>query len=181
LSSKTTYSEQELVAALREHDETAFSYLYDNYSGALFGIVNSIVTDRETANDVLQNIFINIWRKIDSYDASKGRLFTWMLNIARNASIDEVRSRGYRDRQKNQGFPENVDISVPGAITGPAVDDVGLRKVLSRLKEEVRVLLDLSYFQGYTHEEIAKMLQLPLGTVKTRIRTALRQLRTLIQ
>ncbi len=178
MNSKTTYSEQELVALLQQRNEKAFGYLYDNYSGALFGIVNSIVTDKEIANDVLQNVFVNIWRKIESYDATKGRLFTWMLNIARNASIDEVRSKGFRDSQKNQSLSENVD--VPGAVTVPSIEDVGLKKVLTKLKGELRVLIDLSYFQGFTHEEISKALNIPLGTVKTRIRSALIQLRTMI-
>lgn len=179
MNSKTTYSEHELVALLHQRNEKAFGYLYDNYSGALYGIVNSIVTDKEIANDVLQNVFINIWRKIESYDPSKGRLFTWMLNIARNAAIDEVRSKGYRDSQKNQSLSENVDIA--GAVTGPNIDDVGLKKVLTKLKTELRVLIDMSYFQGFTHEEISKALGIPLGTVKTRIRSALIQLRTMIQ
>lgn len=178
MNPKTTYSEQELVALLQQRNEKAFGYLYDNYSGALYGIVNSIVIDKEIANDVLQNVFVNIWRKIESYDALKGRLFTWMLNIARNAAIDEVRSKGFRDSQKNQSLSENVD--VPGAVTGPAINDVGLKKVLTKLKGELRVLVDLSYFQGFTHEEISKALNIPLGTVKTRIRSALIQLRTMI-
>ena len=163
---------------LQERNEKAFGYLYDNYSGALYGIVNAIVTDKEIANDVLQNVFINIWRKIETYDASKGRLFTWMLNIARNASIDEIRSKGYRDSQKNQSLSETVDVA--GVFTGPAIDDVGLRKVLTKLKVELRVLVDMSYFQGFTHEEISKAMNIPLGTVKTRIRSALIQLRTMI-
>ena len=175
---RTTYSEQELVALLQQRNEKAFGYLYDNYSGALYGIINSIVTDKEIANDVLQNVFVNIWRKIESYDASKGRLFTWILNIARNASIDEVRSKGYKDSQKNQSLSDNVDIA--GSV-GPAIDDVGLKKVLTKLKGELRVLVDMSYFQGFTHEEISKVLNIPLGTVKTRIRSALIQLRTMIQ
>lgn len=167
------------MALLQQRNEKAFEYLYDNYSGALFGIVNSIVTDKEIANDVLQNVFINIWRKIESYDPSKGRLFTWMLNIARNSSIDEIRSKGFRDSQKNQSLSSNVDVA--GVVTIPSIDDVGLRKVLTRLKGELRVLVDLSYFQGFTHEEISKMLDIPLGTVKTRIRSALIQLRTMIR
>ncbi len=175
---KTSYSEQELVASLQQRNEQAFSYLYENYSGALFGIVNAIVTDKEIAQDVLQNVFVNIWKKIESYDPSKGRLFTWMLNIARNASIDEVRSKGFRDSQKNQSLQENVDIA--GAVIGPAIDDVGLKKVLTKLKGELRILVDMSYFQGFTHEEISKALNIPLGTVKTRIRSALTQLRTMI-
>ena len=179
MNSKITYSEQELVALLQQRNEKAFAYLYDNYSGAIYGIINSIVTDKEIANDVLQNVFVNIWRKIESYDASKGRLFTWMLNIARNASIDEVRSKGFKDSQKNQSLNENVDIA--GAVTGPDIDDVGLKKVLTKLKSELRILVDMSYFQGFTHEEISKVLDIPLGTVKTRIRSALIQLRTMIQ
>lgn len=176
---KTTYSEQELVTLLHERNEKAFGYLYDNYSGAIFGIINSIITDRDIANDVLQNVFINIWKKIELYDASKGRLFTWMLNIARNASIDEIRSKGFRQSQKNQSLNDNVDVS--GASTGPVTEDVGLKKVLANLKSEWRVLVDMSYFQGFTHEEISKILNIPLGTVKTRIRSALSQLRTMIQ
>lgn len=167
--------------SLQQRSEKAFGYLYDNYSGALYGIINSIVTDKETANDVLQNVFVNIWKKIESYDASKGRLFTWMLNIARNAAIDEVRSKGYRDTQKNQPLPENVNSMGEAAVSMPAYNDVGLKKILSKLKDELRVLIDLSYFQGFTHEEISKALNIPLGTVKTRIRTALIQLRTMIQ
>lgn len=175
----TTYSEQELVYLLQQRNEKAFSYLYDNYSGALLGIVNAIVTDKETANDVLQNVFINIWRRIESYDPSKGRLFTWMLNIARNAAIDEVRSKGHNNSQKNIPLPESNEIA--GAVTVTDITDVGLKKVLGNLKGELRVLVDMSYFQGFTHEEISKALNLPLGTVKTRIRTALIQLRTMIQ
>jgi RNA polymerase sigma-70 factor (ECF subfamily) len=175
-----TYSENELVNSLQQRSDKAFSYLYDNYSGALYGIINSIVTDTETANDVLQDVFINIWRKIESYDPSKGRLFTWMLNVARNAAIDKIRSKGFRDSLKNQPLSENVDISV-SSVVNPAINDVGLKKVISRLKEEHRVLIDLSYFQGFTHEEIARAMSMPLGTVKTRLRSALIQLRTLIQ
>jgi RNA polymerase sigma-70 factor (ECF subfamily) len=175
-----TYSESELVASLQQRSEKAFSYLYDNYSAALYGVINSIVTEAETANDVLQDVFVNIWKKIESYDPAKGRLFTWMLNIARNAAIDKIRSKGFRDSLKNQPISENVDMNA-GSVINPVVNDVGLKKVISRLKEEQRVLIDLAYFHGFTHEEIAKAMNIPLGTVKTRIRSALIQLRTLIQ
>jgi RNA polymerase sigma factor (sigma-70 family) len=181
LNLKTTYSVQELVAMLQQHDDRAFGYLYDNYCGALYGIINSIVRDKETANDILQDVFVNIWKKIESYDATKGKLFTWMLNVARNAAIDKIRSKGYQDSLKNQSFPEDVDTNISGAVTRPNVDDVGLKKILTKLKSEQRVLIDLSYFQGFTHEEISKALNIPLGTVKTRIRSALTQLRIMIQ
>lgn len=180
MNTKATYSEQELVALLQERNDHSFSYLYDNYSGALLGVVGSIVLDQETARDVLQEVFVNIWRKIGSYDPTKGRLFTWMMNVARNAAIDKIRSRSYQDSLKNNAIPENVDSNLSGAATLPHVADAGLKKVLTKLKDDHRVLIDMSYFQGYTHDEIAKILNIPLGTVKTRIRSALIQLRTMI-
>ncbi|MGZ5220063.1 MAG: RNA polymerase sigma factor [Chitinophagaceae bacterium] len=183
MNTKITYSEQELVALLQQRNDHSFGYLYDNYSGALLGVVSAIVADHETARDVLQEVFVNIWRKIESYDPTKGRLFTWMINVARNAAIDKLRSRGYQDSLKNYSLPDSTDTdtNLAGASTLPRVDDVGLKKVLTRLKDEHRVLIDLSYFQGYTHDEISRILDIPLGTVKTRIRSALTHLRTMIK
>ncbi len=166
---------------MKNKDQAAFARLYDNYSGAIYSIILQIVNDEELANDILQEVFINIWRKIEMYDAEKGRLFTWMLNIARNASIDMLRSRGYRNSKKNQSIQENVDITVPGNTEQMNVDSIGLKKLLEKLKPEQRVLIDLSYFKGYTHEEIAEQENIPLGTVKTRIRNALIQLREILK
>jgi len=172
-----TYTEQELVDLLKNRDNKAFAYLYDHYSGALYNIVLQILGDAELANDILQEVFVSIWKKINMYDAAKGRLFTWMLNIARNASIDALRSKGYQNSLKNQSLQENVDVLKPGDIMLVSVDTIGLRKVLEKLKQEQRVLIELAYFKGYTHEEIAEQEHIPLGTVKTRIRNALLQLR----
>lgn len=174
----TTYTEQELVLALKERNNQAFAFLYDHYAGALYSIIRQIVTDNnELAGDVLQEVFINIWRKIGSYDQTKGRLFTWMLNIARNASIDTLRSKGYQNAQKNQELPDNVYNGASIQAVQQDIDNIGLKKVLEKLKPEHRVLVDLAYFKGFTHEEIAAMMSIPLGTVKTRIRNALLQLR----
>ena len=173
----TTYTENELVSLLKSRDSKAFSYLYDNYSASLYTIIAQLVVDIEIANDVLQEVFINIWRKIDSYDADKGRLFTWMLNIARNASIDTLRSRSYQNTRKNQSLQDNNDWPEAGKPGSANLDNIGLKRVVERLKKEHRVLIDLAYFKGYTHEEIAEIEEIPLGTVKTRIRNALMQLR----
>jgi RNA polymerase sigma factor (sigma-70 family) len=176
----TKYTEQELVIALKKRDNQAYSYLYDNYSGALYSIIKQIIPDDAgLARDTLQGVFINIWRKIESYDQTKGRLFTWMLNIARNASIDILRSKSYQNRQKNQELPDNVydNNNIVNHTTELNVDNIGLRKVLEKLKPEHRVLVELAFFKGFTHEEIAGMEGVPLGTVKTRIRNALLQLR----
>ena len=163
--------------ALKERNNQAFGFLYDNYAGALYSIIRQIITGNdELAGDVLQEVFINIWRKIETYDQTKGRLFTWMLNIARNASIDTLRSKSYQNSQKNQELPDNV-YKMANQTTQLNVDNIGLKKVLEKLKPEHRVLVELAYFKGFTHEEIAEMMAIPLGTVKTRIRNALLQLR----
>ncbi len=143
----------------------------------MYTIIAQLVNDMEVANDVLQEVFINIWRKIESYDPVKGRLFTWMLNIARNASIDTLRSKSYQNTQKNQSLQDKDGWIEGGKSTLVDVDNIGLKKVVHRLKKEYRVLIDLAYFKGYTHEEIAQIENIPLGTVKTRIRNALTQLR----
>lgn len=177
MGTQSTYEEQELVASLRSKENQAFGYLYDHYSGALYGVINQIVNDLELSNDVLQEAFVNIWRKIDSYDEAKGRLFTWMLNIARNAAIDKTRSKAFQQSQRQQPLADGEYVQ---ASVNPGVDDYGLKKVLLKLKDEQRLLIDLSYFQGFTHEQISKALDIPLGTVKTRIRSALTQLRGLL-
>ncbi|HYE53557.1 MAG TPA: sigma-70 family RNA polymerase sigma factor [Chitinophagaceae bacterium] len=179
MDTNVTYTEPDLVALLKERDNRAFTYLYEHYSGALYGIILPIVNDQETANDVLQEVFLNIWHKIASYDPTRGRLFTWMLNVARNAAIDMVRSRPFRDNRKNQSLQETVHWGSSAQLR--SLDNIGLRKVLDKLKDEQRVLVELAYFGGYTHEEIATIEGIPLGTVKTRIRTALIQLRNYLQ
>ena len=173
------YSEPELVQLLQQRNRSIFSYLYDNYSGALYSVILNVVNEEELANDVLQEVFVKIWKQIDSYDSSKGRLFTWMLNIARNASIDMVRSKGFQNSRQNRELSEDVYSAVGTSET--KTDQIGLRKLVYSLKQEYRVLVELSYFQGYTQDEIAKMLNIPLGTVKTRLRTALIQLREIIK
>lgn len=178
MTTANTYTEPELVQLLRQKEETAFKYLYDHYAGALNGVILQIIPDQALAADVLQEVFLNIWRRMETYDASKGRLFTWMLNIARNAAIDMTRSKAYQNSQKNRELDSDVHITSAGS--NPSLDHIGLSKVISQLKEEHRVLIDLAYLKGYTHEEIAKLLEIPLGTVKTRIRAALLQLRKLL-
>jgi RNA polymerase sigma factor (sigma-70 family) len=179
LETNATYTEADLVELLKQHDNRAFKYLYEHYSAALYGIILPIVNEAEVANDVLQEVFINIWRKIETYDPLKGRLFTWMLNIARNASIDTLRSKGFQNSRKNQSLTDAVNWNT--SAQSQQVDNIGLRKVLEKLKDEQRTLVELAYFKGYTHEEIAALEGIPLGTVKTRIRSALIQLRNYLQ
>jgi RNA polymerase sigma factor (sigma-70 family) len=181
LGINATYTELELVTLLKERNNQAYSYLYEHYSGALYSIILQIISEQDLASDVLQEVFVNIWRKIETYDPTRGRLFTWMLNVARNASIDLIRSKGYQNAMKNRELPDYFEVNVAGQTTQINIDHIGLKKVLADLKEEHRTLIDLAYFKGYTHEEIAEIEEIPLGTVKTRIRSALVQLRTILK
>lgn len=174
-----TYSEQELVIALKARDQLAFEYLYDHYSGSLYSIILQIIRNPAPAHDVLQDVFVNIWRRIETYDPVKGSLFTWMLNISRNASIDLLRSAGYKNNQKNRELTENV--YERDSVAQINTDNIGLAGFLEKLRPDLRVLIELSYLKGYTHEEIAQIEDIPLGTVKTRIRSALLQLRELLK
>jgi RNA polymerase sigma-70 factor, ECF subfamily len=178
---KLKYTEEDLVALLKQGDEKAFSVLYANYSRALMGVIMKVVTDEVIAEDVLQDVFVKIWNNRLSYDAAKGRLYTWMLNIARNSSIDYARSKQNRFDGKIQRG-ENVVYEVNrNNSTQTNVDQIGLKGIVGQLKEDHRLLIDLAYFEGYTQEEIAKELDIPLGTVKTRVRAALMTLRKLVK
>ena len=172
------YTEAELLAGLQSHDEQAFSYLYDRYSKALFSIILQIIPQQEIAEDVLQEVFLKIWQNIRSYDETKGRLYTWMLNIARNQAIDRTRSKEFNNRNKTTELSEIVYTERQSVNAG--IDDVGLKKTIGNLPDENRKLLELAYFQGYTQEEISKILNIPLGTVKTRIRATIIQLRKIL-
>lgn len=176
----TQNTEQELVESLKKKDQQAYSYLYDNYAGALYGIIIKMLHKEETAQDLLQEVFVKIWRNIDSYDPGKGRLYTWMLNITRNAAIDVLRSSRFNQDKKISTIENNVHNSNI-LTTSQKTDHLGLKSIVGGLKEEYRQIIDLAYFKGYTQEEIAQALSIPLGTVKTRSRSALIQLKTLMK
>jgi RNA polymerase sigma factor (sigma-70 family) len=176
----TKYSEEELVLQLQNHSQQAFSYLYDNYAGALNGIILRLIDDKTLAEDILQEAFLKIWNNFSSYDAAKGRLFTWMVNITRNLTIDTLRSKGYK-KQLKISADENSVSNVTDGATAAKFDAIGIKKQLMNLKPEQRSIIDMAYFGGYTQEEISKETGVPLGTVKTRMRTAILELRKLLQ
>lgn len=162
------------MSRLRARDTSAMSALYDMYSATLYGVVLQIVKIEETAEDVLQEAFVKIWNSFDNYDASKGRLFTWMINICRNQAIDTIRSKQYRVNT----MTEDISLSLrPGASSdGFKPEHVGIRDVIETLKPEQKQVIDLMYFEGMTQSEIAEEYNIPLGTVKTRARSAVKTL-----
>lgn len=178
---KLRYSEEELVTMLKQSNRQAFAALYDNYSRALLGIIRKNIPDEEISEDVLQEVFIKIWNNRIMYDTSKGRLYTWMLNIARNTSIDYLRSKQNKmdeKIQRNNNTVHEVNLANNVELN---IDRIGIKKIVDELKEDQRVLIDLAYFEGYTQEEISEKLSIPLGTVKTRMRAAISVLRKLIR
>jgi len=178
MQSTIKYQEHELLALVRQRTREGFNYLYENYSGAIYSVILTIVSDPEQASDTLQEVFVKIWKQIETYDEQKGRLYTWMVQIARNSSIDVVRSKKYQAHQQNREITESV-YKVGDNDFNP--DNIGIRKAVHQLKKEHKELVDLSYFQGYTQEEMSEMLKIPLGTVKTRMRSAMMQLRKIFK
>ncbi len=175
-----TKQEAELVQLLQNRNEAALGKLYDMYHKTLFGVIQKIVAQEELAEDVLQEAFVKIWHNIDKYDAAKGRLYTWMHNITRNLAVDKLRSKDFRNNQKNQDLDNIVNTSSEPLTQSFNPDTIGIRNVLEKLKPEQKTLIEYTYFKGYTHIEIAEELSIPLGTVKTRLRAAMQLLRTLI-
>lgn len=174
---KISLSEEELVLALRHREKIAIEALYDMYSSSLFGVISRIVNDTAVAEDVLQDTFIKIWNSFSSYRAEKGRLFTWMVNIARNLAIDKIRSKDFKNQAKNHELENNVTFIDEQRSTVYKPELVGIKEMVETLKPEQKSILDLVYFKGYTHIEAADELGVPLGTIKTRLRMAIIQLR----
>ncbi len=166
-----------LVLTLQSRDEKAFADLYDSYSAALFGIIYKIVDDKKETENLLQDCFVKIWQNITRYDPEKGKLSTWLFNIARNTAIDFTRSKYFNQKLKNQNMENLVGENSHQAVTVPMVDTLGLRQLVEKLTPVCREVIEWMYFEGYTQQEIAEQKGIPLGTVKSRARLALKELR----
>jgi len=166
-----------LVLALRNREKIAVEALYDMYSASLYGVISRIIVDTATAEDVLQETFVKIWHSFSSYSTEKGRLFTWMVNIARNLAIDKIRSKDFKNQNKNQDLENNVSFIDEQRNTVYKPELLGIKDLVETLKPEQKSILELVYFKGYTHVEAAEELDIPLGTIKTRLRMAIQQLR----
>lgn len=146
----------------------------------MYGVIHRILLNERIAEEVLQDVFIKIWDKIDSYDATKGKLFTWMLNIARNQAIDKTRSREISKEKKTKGIDLHVNRIDRSEYVEQKIEGIGVHEVLKSLPEEQRFVVEHLYFKGYTQSELADESGIPLGTVKTRLRAAMQQLRIVV-
>ncbi len=178
---ETGITQIELIGLIKERSSEGFNLLYKNYSDALYGVINRIVLNTASAEDLLQDTFVKIWKNIDSYDECKGTFFTWMLNIARHTSIDHLRTKQFKN-QKVTGSDDVLlfDTGAGSSKSDSNTDAIGLRSAVDKMEDKYKEVINIIYFYGYTYEETAKLLDIPVGTVKTRARKALSLLRNTI-
>ena len=144
-------------------------------------MVSRIVRKEEIAEEVLHDTFLKVWDRIDTYDASKGRLFTWMVRLAKNLAIDKTRSKEYRKEKKTDDIDNYVYPFINHGYTEQKTEGIGLSDVVKQLPDEQRFMIEQQYLHGYTQSEIADEFSIPLGTVKTRTRMAMKSLRNLLK
>jgi RNA polymerase sigma factor (sigma-70 family) len=170
-----------LVKRFQEKDEKAFEELYNMYNESINGVVFNIVRDADIAEEIMQDVFIKAWNNSATYTAQKGRFFTWILNIARNAAIDKTRSKTFKNAKQNLEIDNFVNIlqAKPSDEEYEQKYDVDIKKLVSQLGEKCLKLIDMIYFQGFTQHKVSIELDIPLGTIKTRNRSCLKTLRTM--
>lgn len=169
----------QIVERLKARDRSGITLLYEHYSPALFRILLERLGAKELAQEALQDVFMKIWSNIDQYDAKKGRFFTWMVRITKNYAIDVLRSKNFKQKSKTDELPDYVS-NHSELSEETYIQDSGLQKVLKNLSEEEQKIIHLLYFKGYTHREASKALDIPLGTIKTRCRKAIKTLRSIL-
>ena len=166
--------EAALIARIRAGDENAMADLYDRYSGIVYGVALRVLGNTSAAEDVLQEVFLQLWRNPQAFDADRGKLAPWLAVIARNRAIDLLRKRPMEDDIDELPISTGVNLE-DEASQRLAIGKV--RSVLEQLPVDQRRLLEMAFFEGLTHTEIASKTDEPLGTVKTRIRSGLLALR----
>ncbi|MES3016354.1 MAG: RNA polymerase sigma factor [Bacteroidota bacterium] len=176
-SRKLRLSEDMLVVGLKNNDSLAMSALYQMYSDSLYKVISTIVVIEEVAQDLLQETFIKIWKSFKMYDATKGRLYTWMARLARNLSIDYLRSSNHRNASICEDLSEvgqQVDITFQ---TNYNPELIGVKDMTKILTNDQKSALELVYFKGYTHVQAAEELNITLGILRSRLQSSISELR----
>jgi RNA polymerase sigma-70 factor (ECF subfamily) len=174
-------TQEELLPLVLKKDDKAFTTLYDMYSKNLYGVIYNLIKNQEESEDVLQEAFVKIWKNIDSYNESKGRFFTWILNIARNTAIDKLRSKGHNNSKKNLSSDNFVHLLDDSNKLTNKIDTIGIKEFVKKLKPKCIQIIDLLFFKGYTQQEASDELEIPLGTIKTQNRNCINDLRNFLQ
>lgn len=174
-------NQEELLENFRAKNVKAFEKIHQMYHENVLGIVYNILRNEELAEEVTQDVFVKAWNNADRFDPNKGRFFTWILNIARNTAIDKTRSKNFNTSHQNLDAQNFVDIIVSNDNLNAKTDAIGLKAFVNKLADTCKRLIELIYFKGYTQKETAESLNMPLGTVKTKSRGCLNELRILVE
>ncbi len=166
--------EKEIVALLQNSDKKAITLLYTNYADALLGVVKKVIADDETAQDVLQETFVKIWRYAKKYDANKAKLFTWLYRIAYNTALDKIRSQKNKIKHEVQMETSSVYKVTSNQLNQDVID---IKKHLNNLDNKYQIVINALYFEGMTQQEASDELEIPLGTIKSRLKIGLRELK----
>lgn len=173
-----------LIRHIAGESGEALAQLYDRYGRLVYSLALRMLDDSAAAEEVTQDVFLQVWRGADGYDESQGKVVTWLTSFARHRAIDLLRRRNVRPEGHQSALEDFLDLSSPDQPTEPAVEaamDVhNLRQALQTLPDDQRRVLAMAYFQGFTQQEIAVQMNEPLGTVKTRVRLGLKKLRGLL-
>lgn len=172
-------ADEDLISFVAEGDAGAFSALYDRHSRASFSLAYRMMKERHASEDLTQDTFVTVWQSAGGYRADRGSVRTWILSIVQNRGIDWLRSRASRRRMQDrvEASVERLQPSEAFADAWRNVQSERVREALATLPHEQREVIALAYFSGHTHKEIAGLLDLPLGTVKGRMRLGLKKLR----
>ena len=172
-------ADEDLISLVQTRDAQAFAALYDRHSRAAYSLAYRMMGERQAAEDLVQDSFLKVWRASESYRVERGSVRTWLLSIVHNRGIDQIRSMASRRRTQ-----ERVEVTAPRSQPSEAFAESWrnsqrqqIREALKTLPPEQLKILELAYFSGYTHVEIAELLGLPLGTVKGRMRLGLKKVR----
>jgi RNA polymerase sigma-70 factor (ECF subfamily) len=166
--------EQKIVQLLEKGDSTALNLLYENYADSLYGVILKVTNNEEMAQDALQETFVKVWKNSKKYDSKKAKLFTWLYRIAKNTAIDKLRSFKNRFEKEVQIDNSNVYILPTSNLNQDVLD---LREHVARLDDKYQIVLNALFFEGMTQQEASEELDIPLGTIKSRLKIGLRELK----
>ncbi|MCG1036304.1 RNA polymerase sigma factor [Polaribacter sargassicola] len=173
-------NQDQLILQFQQKDVKAYEKLYNMYCDSISGVVNNIVKNDDVTQEITQDVFIKAWNNAESYSAKKGRFFTWILNIARNAAIDYTRSKKFKQSKQNLNSDFFVDILETSSSLDSTTNTIGLKKFVTNLGEKCKSVIELIYFKGFTQKEASEELNMPIGTIKTRNRTCIGELRSML-